>query len=176
MYVVWYRVTNHFFFSSWLVPFQGFPQRIIVSISTRSLCIFHYLYLLSHCILFGQPLRLLPGCSISSILLPMYPLSFLCTCLNHLNLASLALTFKTSTGNSVVAYRKSHKSRSRWWLLSVTTLSACVWCLTTHRRRWSTVACAGYLWTWTHVVWWRIWRASSERSLILAAGAFSTCL
>ena len=40
----------------------------------------------------GLPLHLLPGSSISSILLPMYPLSLLCTWPNHLNLASLAFS------------------------------------------------------------------------------------
>ena len=42
-------------------------------------------------LLFGRPLGLIPGSSISSILLPMSPLSLFCTCPNHLNLASLAL-------------------------------------------------------------------------------------
>uniref|UniRef100_A0A3P8VS09 Estrogen-induced osteoclastosis regulator 1 n=1 Tax=Cynoglossus semilaevis TaxID=244447 RepID=A0A3P8VS09_CYNSE len=39
-------------------------------------------------LLFGLPLFLLPGSSISNILLPMYPLSLLCTCPNHLNLST----------------------------------------------------------------------------------------
>ena len=42
-------------------------------------------------LLFGRPLGLLPGSSVSS-LLPMSPLSLLCTCPSHLNLASLAFS------------------------------------------------------------------------------------
>uniref|UniRef100_A0A8C4N0J5 Uncharacterized protein n=1 Tax=Eptatretus burgeri TaxID=7764 RepID=A0A8C4N0J5_EPTBU len=41
---------------------------------------------------FGLPLLLLPGGSIFNILLPIYSVSLLCTCPNHLNLASLTLS------------------------------------------------------------------------------------
>ncbi|KAF7708794.1 hypothetical protein HF521_017851, partial [Silurus meridionalis] len=43
------------------------------------------------------PLFLLPGGSILSILLPIYPMSLLCTCPNHLNLTSLTLSPKRPT-------------------------------------------------------------------------------
>ena len=59
------------------------------------LCIFfshtNYLHVLSH-IIQKSPLCLLPGSSILIILLPIYSLSVLCTCPNHLNLASLTLS------------------------------------------------------------------------------------
>ncbi|KAF7644357.1 hypothetical protein LDENG_00223490, partial [Lucifuga dentata] len=45
-------------------------------------------------LLFGLPLGLLPGSSNLSILLPICSLSLLCTCPNHLSLASLTLSPK----------------------------------------------------------------------------------
>ncbi|KAF7706705.1 hypothetical protein HF521_019959, partial [Silurus meridionalis] len=48
-------------------------------------------------LLFGLPLSLLPGVSILSILLLIYHMSLLCTCPNHLNLASLTLSPKRPT-------------------------------------------------------------------------------
>ncbi|KAF7708492.1 hypothetical protein HF521_017549 [Silurus meridionalis] len=48
-------------------------------------------------LLLGLPLFLLPGGSILSILLLIYPMSLLCTCPNHFNLASLTLSPKCPT-------------------------------------------------------------------------------
>ncbi|KAK2863476.1 hypothetical protein Q5P01_003009 [Channa striata] len=48
-------------------------------------------------LLLGRPLALLPGSSISNILLPIYSLSLLCTCPNHLSLASLTLLLTQAT-------------------------------------------------------------------------------
>ncbi|KAF7703122.1 hypothetical protein HF521_022129, partial [Silurus meridionalis] len=48
-------------------------------------------------LLLGLPLFLLPGGSILSILLLIYPMSLLCTCPNHLNLTSLTLSPKRPT-------------------------------------------------------------------------------
>ncbi|KAF7704815.1 hypothetical protein HF521_021887, partial [Silurus meridionalis] len=48
-------------------------------------------------LLFGLCLFLLPGGSILSILLLIYPMSLLCTCPNHLNLSSLNLSPKCPT-------------------------------------------------------------------------------
>ncbi|KAF7688101.1 hypothetical protein HF521_014107, partial [Silurus meridionalis] len=48
-------------------------------------------------LLLGLPLFLFPGGSILSILLPIHPMSLLCTCPNHLNLASLTLSPKRPT-------------------------------------------------------------------------------
>ncbi|KAF7644146.1 hypothetical protein LDENG_00020260, partial [Lucifuga dentata] len=48
-------------------------------------------------LLFGLPLGLLPGSSNLSILLPICSLSLLCTCPNHLSLASLTLSPKHLT-------------------------------------------------------------------------------
>ncbi|KAF7693337.1 hypothetical protein HF521_008653 [Silurus meridionalis] len=45
----------------------------------------------------GLPLFLLPGGSILRILLPMYTMSLLCTCPNHLNQAPLTLSPKRPT-------------------------------------------------------------------------------
>uniref|UniRef100_A0A3P8WWC6 Protease associated domain containing 1 n=1 Tax=Cynoglossus semilaevis TaxID=244447 RepID=A0A3P8WWC6_CYNSE len=79
--------------------FSGFAQHIIdfhlslfsaFSTLTPTICMSSLTT--SIYLLFGLPLFLLPGSSISNILLPMYPLSLLCTCPNHLNLASLAFS------------------------------------------------------------------------------------
>ena len=87
------------FFSLLLFPFQELPQQITVfhfnlifvsSTLTPTTCM--SFFTASTNLLFGLPLCLLPGSSISSILLPMYPLSLLCTCPNHLNLAFLAFS------------------------------------------------------------------------------------
>ncbi|KAF7686644.1 hypothetical protein HF521_015037 [Silurus meridionalis] len=48
-------------------------------------------------LLLGLPLFLLPGVSILSILLLIYPVFLLCTCPNHLNLTSLTLSPKRPT-------------------------------------------------------------------------------
>ena len=48
-------------------------------------------------LLFGLPLFLLSGSSISNILLPIYPASLLRTCPNQLNLASFALSPNSPT-------------------------------------------------------------------------------
>ncbi|KAI5104455.1 sodium/calcium exchanger 1 isoform X3 [Silurus meridionalis] len=48
-------------------------------------------------LLLGLPLFLLPGGSILSILLLIYPMSLICTCPNRLNLASLTLSPKRPT-------------------------------------------------------------------------------
>ena len=86
-----------FFFSLRLFSFQASPQRITVfhfdiffvsSTLTPTTCMCSLTTSIN--LLFGLPLRLLPGSSISSILLPMYPLSLLCTCPNHLNLSSFS--------------------------------------------------------------------------------------
>ncbi|KAI5620838.1 inversin isoform X1 [Silurus asotus] len=72
-------------------------------------------------LLLGLPLFLLLGGSIPSILLPLCPMCLLCTCPNHLNLASKSqsrlphLVFKTSNGN--VRFMKLLLSRHANWLL-----------------------------------------------------------
>ena len=85
--------------NNWLVPFLGLPQWItafhfnlfsVSSTLTLATCMSSLTASIN--LLFSLPLPLLPGSSISSILLPMYPLSLLCTCPNHLNLASLVFS------------------------------------------------------------------------------------
>ncbi|KAF7692621.1 hypothetical protein HF521_010231, partial [Silurus meridionalis] len=86
------------------VHVKGSPQRIIhiytplsstsdsfnPTTCMSSLTTFIYL-------LFGLSFLLLPGGAILSILLPIYPMSLLCTCPNHLNRASLTLSPKPTT-------------------------------------------------------------------------------
>ena len=97
---------SYFFFSLRLFPFQGLPQRItafhfnlffVSSTLTPTTCMSSFTASIN--LLFGLPLRLLPGSSISSILLPMSPLSLLCTCLLrcctalHIIMASASFSF-----------------------------------------------------------------------------------
>ncbi|KAJ8369913.1 hypothetical protein SKAU_G00099410 [Synaphobranchus kaupii] len=74
---------------------KGLPQRIICfhlflscasSSVTPTACMSSFTVSLN--LLLGLPLLLLPGSSMSSILLPIYPTSLLRTCPNHLSLAS----------------------------------------------------------------------------------------
>ncbi|KAF7653156.1 hypothetical protein LDENG_00086470, partial [Lucifuga dentata] len=92
-----------FFFSFWL-SLQGSPQRIIclhltLSSASSSLTPTNFMssFTTSINLLFGLPLGLLPGSSNLSILLPICSLSLLCTCPNHLSLASLTLSPKHLT-------------------------------------------------------------------------------
>ncbi|KAF7711836.1 hypothetical protein HF521_000847, partial [Silurus meridionalis] len=81
----------------------GSPQRLICLHTTLSsisalkptTCMFSLTTSIN--LLFGLPIFPLPGGSILSILLRIYPMSFLCTCPNHLNLASLTLSLKCPT-------------------------------------------------------------------------------
>ena len=86
---MWTNSLRCSFFSLRHFPFQVLPQRIPVfhfdlffvsSTLTPTTCMS---FTASIYLLFGLPLGLLPGSSISNILLPMYPLSLLCTCPNH---------------------------------------------------------------------------------------------
>ena len=88
-----------FFFSLRLFLFQGSPQRItafhfdlffVTSTLTPTTCMSSFIASIN--LPFGRPLGLLPGSCISSILLPMSPLSLLCTCPKHLSLVSLAFS------------------------------------------------------------------------------------
>ena len=84
--------------------FRGCHSKSLLSMLTCLTCIFHsdtsYLHVLSHCIHKSRlwlPLCLLSGRYISSILIPMYPVSVLCTCPNYLNPASLAFSVIRNT-------------------------------------------------------------------------------
>ncbi|KAF7650345.1 hypothetical protein LDENG_00127500, partial [Lucifuga dentata] len=92
------------FFFSFRLSLQGSPQRIIclhltLSSASSSLTPTNFMssFTTSINLLFGLPLGLLPGSSNLSILLPICSLSLLCTCPNHLSLASLTLSPKHLT-------------------------------------------------------------------------------
>ncbi|KAF7663340.1 hypothetical protein LDENG_00211810, partial [Lucifuga dentata] len=91
-------------FFSFRLSLQGSPQRIIclhltLSSASSSLTPTNFMssFTTSINLLFGLPLGLLPGSSNLSILLPICSLSLLCTCPNHLSLASLTLSPKHLT-------------------------------------------------------------------------------
>ncbi|KAF7645082.1 hypothetical protein LDENG_00210390 [Lucifuga dentata] len=93
-----------YLFFSFQLSLQGSPQRIIclhltLSSASSSLTPTNFMssFTTSINLLFGLPLGLLPGSSNLSILLPICSLSLLCTCPNHLSLASLTLSPKHLT-------------------------------------------------------------------------------
>ncbi|KAF7648307.1 hypothetical protein LDENG_00159280, partial [Lucifuga dentata] len=92
-----------FFFFSFQLSLQGSPHLICLhltlSSASSSLTPTNFMssFTTSINLLFGLPLGLLPGSSNLSILLPICSLSLLCTCPNHLSLASLTLSPKHLT-------------------------------------------------------------------------------
>jgi len=80
---------------------QGSPQCLHLSLSSVSSSLTPTNFISSFTtpinLLFGLPQGLLPGGSNLSILLPIYSLSIVCTCPNHLSLASLTVSTKHLT-------------------------------------------------------------------------------
>lgn len=82
----------------------------------------------------GLSLVLLPGSSIFSILCPVYPLYFLCTCPNCLNLASLTLSLNHST-SAVPHFSSIPVSPNKNLSIFNSASCLCCKCQTTHHSR-----------------------------------------